>query len=351
MAQRIMIMAGGTGGHVFPALADAQYLQRQNWQVTWLGSNQGIESRIVPEQGIAIDWLPVTGLRGKGLIYKIIGPIMLIKACFQAFKILQERKPDVVLGMGGFVAGPGGLMAKLLGIPLIIHEQNKVPGTTNRLLSSIAVSVLEAFEGSYKPNVKAIATGNPIRSELLNLPAKELWKGQRDFRILILGGSQGAQILNTVIPGALAKLTGIAIKHQTGQIMLNQVIQAYQTLGVKAEASAFITDMRSAYLWADMLICRSGAMTVSEVAAAGLPAIFIPFPHAIDDHQTANAKILTDTGAAMLLRQEDLNSDELLLQISKVQENITAMAQKAQQAARLDATKTVANICIAKAQI
>jgi UDP-N-acetylglucosamine--N-acetylmuramyl-(pentapeptide) pyrophosphoryl-undecaprenol N-acetylglucosamine transferase len=349
MAQRIVIMAGGTGGHVFPALAVAQYLQQQNWEVSWLGSMQGIESRVIPEQGIAIDWLSVSGLRGKGMFAKISAPFMLLKACIQAFNILRQRKPNVVLGMGGFVAGPGGLMAKLLGIPLVIHEQNRVPGTTNKLLSKIAAGVLQAFDGSFKQNVNAQATGNPLRKELLDLPQKELWQGQRDFRILILGGSQGAQILNTEIPNALAKLTGITIKHQTGSAMVDQVNVNYKTLGLEADVSAFIKDMRGSYLWADMLICRAGAMTVSEVAAAGLPAIFIPFPHAIDDHQTANARILTDIGAAFLLAQNDLTSEALLAQVVLIQKNIATMSQKAKQAARPDATQTVANICITKA--
>lgn len=350
MAQRIVIMAGGTGGHVFPALAVAHYLQQHNWEVSWLGTPQGIESRVIPEQGIAIDWLSVNGLRGKGWFSKMIAPFMLLKACKQAFTILRQRKPDVVLGMGGFVAGPGGLMAKILGIPLVIHEQNRVPGTTNRLLSKIAASVLQAFDGSFKQSVQAQATGNPLRSELLDLPQKELWQGQREFRILILGGSQGAQILNTEIPKALVKLTGISVKHQTGTAMLDQVTQHYKELGVSAEVNAFIKDMRSAYLWADMLICRAGAMTVSEVAAAGLPAIFIPFPYAIDDHQTANARILTDIGAAFMLAQKDLTSDALLSQVLQIQQNIALMSQKAKQAARPDATETVATICMTKAQ-
>ena len=351
MAQRIMVMAGGTGGHVFPALAVAQYLQEQNWQVSWLGSKQGLESRVIPEQGIAIDYLSVNGLRGKGLFAKVVAPFMLLKACAQAFKVLRERKPQVVLGMGGFVAGPGGLMAKALGIPLIIHEQNRIPGTTNRLLSKIATSVLEAFSGSFQSKINAVATGNPLRQELTNIPAKDFWQGQREFRILIVGGSQGAQILNTEIPTVLAKLTGVTVRHQTGSAMYEQVLRQYQSLNISAEVSAFIADMRSAYCWADMVICRSGAMTVSEIAAAGLPAILIPFPYAIDDHQTANAKILTDAGAALLLAQRDFNIENVLFQIKYVQDNIAIMVKNAKQIARLDATQAVANICIAKAKL
>ena len=350
MAQRIVIMAGGTGGHVFPALAVAQYLQVHDWEVSWLGTKQGLESRVIPEQGIAIDWLSVNGLRGKGLLAKLTAPLMLGKACYQALSILRKRKPNVVLGMGGFVAGPGGLMAKLLGIPVIIHEQNRIPGTTNRLLSKLAVKVLEAFEGSFSKAVNAIATGNPLRKELLNVPEKELWHGQREFRILIVGGSLGAQILNNVIPSALATLSGVQVKHQTGASMLEQVTQQYQDLGLNAEVSAFISDMRSAYVWADMLICRSGAMTVSELAAASLPSILIPFPYAIDDHQTANARVLADAGAASLLPQQNLTPETLLLQIKYIQDHIESMSMNAKQVARLDATERVAKVCIANAR-
>lgn len=349
MAQRIVIMAGGTGGHVFPALAVAQYLRAHGWEVTWLGSKQGLEANVVPEQGIAIDWLSVNGLRGKGLLAKLTAPLMLCKACYQAYWILRKRKPNVVLGMGGFVAGPGGLMAKILGIPLVIHEQNRIPGTTNRLLSKLAVKVLQAFEDSFSKTVNAITTGNPLRKELLDLPEKELWHGQREFRILIVGGSLGAQILNNVIPSALAALSQIQIKHQTGSQMFEQVANQYRNLGLNAEVSAFITDMRSAYLWADMLICRAGAMTVSELTAAGLPSILIPFPYAIDDHQSANARVLVDVGAASILPQQSLNSEALLLQIKYIQDHIELMSTNAKRVARLDATECVAEVCMANA--
>lgn len=350
MAQRIVIMAGGTGGHVFPALAVAQMLLDKGWQVSWLGTKAGIEARVVPEQGIEIDWLTISGFRGKGFKGKLLAPILLVRACVQALMILRRRKPQLVLGMGGFVAGPGGLMAKLLGIPLVIHEQNRIPGSTNRLLSKVAVAVLEAFPASFPAAVKAVCTGNPLRQDLVNIPAKEIWHAERPLNILIVGGSQGAQALNQMIPTVLTKLAGVNVLHQTGSVMLEEVQQHYATADIKPGARAFITDMREAYIWADMLICRAGAMTISEIAAAGLPAILVPLPHAIDDHQTANARLLVDAGAALMVLQKDLNEQNLLTAIKKIQENIVTMSANARNASRLDATTQVVEICIARAR-
>jgi len=367
MARRIVIMAGGTGGHVFPALAVAQELIEKGWQVSWLGTQKGLESRVIPEQGIEIDWLSVAGVRGKGWLSKITAVLLLIKACIQALKILRQRKPDVVLGMGGFVAGPGGLMAKLLGIPLVIHEQNRVPGTTNRLLARMANQVLEAFPGSFNKKVNAKFTGNPLRKQfgricslqIATLPpslavvdSAERREAHQGINILVVGGSQGAQVLNEVVPDALAALRideMVQIKHQTGAAMQEQVKSRYKELGVNAEVQAFIEDMVSAYQWADLVICRSGAMTVSEVAAAGVPAIFIPLPNAIDDHQTANARYLTDAGAGLLLMQKDLNAATLVEHITKVLKQLDVMSKTAKEYARLDATEIVAGVCMAEA--
>lgn len=351
MARRIVIMAGGTGGHVFPALAVAEYMREQNWEVSWLGTHQGLESRVIPEHGIEIDWLSVAGFRGKGALSKITAVFGLLKACGQAFKILRRRKPQVVLGMGGFVAGPGGLMARLLGIPLVIHEQNKVPGTTNRLLSKLTGNVLEAFQGSFKSEVQAKWTGNPLRKALLQVVKIDSWTDAREFRILIIGGSQGASILNTTVPKVLAQLPHISVKHQTGTAMLATVQKEYQQLGVNAEASAFISDMRAAYEWADMLICRAGAMTVSELAAAGLPAILVPLPNAIDNHQVANAHVLADVGGAIILLQTDLESSKLLRDIKQIQANSAMMSMNAKKVARLDATEQVASVCMTQAKL
>lgn len=350
MAKRIVIMAGGTGGHVFPALAVAQTLIEKGWQVSWLGTQKGLEGRVIPEQGIEIDWLSVAGVRGKGWLSKITAVLLLIKACIQAAKILRKRKPDVVLGMGGFVAGPGGLMAKLLGIPLVIHEQNRVPGTTNRLLARMANQVLEAFPDSFNKKLNAKFTGNPLRKQFVIPPGPPFSKrGLRGINILVVGGSQGAQILNEVVPDALAELNGVEVRHQTGTAMQKQVENRYKELGVKAEVNAFIEDMVSAYQWADLVICRSGAMTVSEVAAAGIPAIFIPLPNAIDDHQTANARYLADVGAGLILRQKDLNAATLVEHITKVLKQLDVMSKTAKEYARLDATEVVAGVCMTEA--
>jgi len=356
MGKRIVIMAGGTGGHVFPALAVAEFLIENGWQVSWLGTHKGLESRVIPEKGIEIDWLSVAGVRGKGLIAKITAVFMLFKACVQAMKILRKRKPDVVLGMGGFVAGPGGLMAKLLGLPLIIHEQNRIPGTTNRLLARWANRVLEAFPSSFNEKIGAKCTGNPLRKQFLNALENRSQRTDDKVRVLIFGGSQGAQILNEIVPEAIAQLQNsglvaqsVQIWHQTGAAMLSEVEGRYQALGIKAETNAFIENMVAAYQWADLVICRAGAMTVSEIAAIGVAAIFIPLPSAIDDHQTANAHFLTDAGAGYLLKQNDLNPVTLAEHITKALKNLTEMSVAAQQCARLDATAVVAGFCVAQA--
>jgi UDP-N-acetylglucosamine--N-acetylmuramyl-(pentapeptide) pyrophosphoryl-undecaprenol N-acetylglucosamine transferase len=350
MGKRIVIMAGGTGGHVFPALAVAQLLAEKGWQVSWLGTLKGLESRVVPANNIEIDWMSVAGVRGKGGLAKIKAVFMLMSACLQAAKILRRRKPDVVLGMGGFVAGPGGLMAKLLGMPLVIHEQNRVPGTTNRVLAKIANQVLEAFPGSFKEAVHAKCTGNPLRKDFLKMPEKKARLPGQGLHLLVVGGSQGAQILNEMVPEAVAMLDNVHIRHQTGSAMVAQVQSRYKALAVDAQVDAFIDDMVAAYQWADLVICRSGAMTVSELAAAGTPAILIPFPHAIDDHQTANARYLTDAGAGQLLIQKELTAAILTEQIIGASKRLNEMAQAAKQCARLDATEVVAASCLAEAE-
>jgi UDP-N-acetylglucosamine--N-acetylmuramyl-(pentapeptide) pyrophosphoryl-undecaprenol N-acetylglucosamine transferase len=349
MGKRIVIMAGGTGGHVFPALAVAQSLTEKGWQVSWLGTHNGLESRVIPENGIEIDWLSVAGMRGKGFAAKLKAVFMLLKSCLQASRILRRRKPDVVLGMGGFVAGPGGLMTKLLGIPLIIHEQNRIPGTTNRLLARIANRILEAFPGTFKKSVNAICTGNPLRKQFLNLSGSASRQAGHDSRILIVGGSQGAQVLNEIVPEAVAELKNVQIRHQTGVAMYEQVESRYKALDINAEVNAFIEDMVSAYQWADMVICRAGAMTVSEIAAIGIPAIFIPLPHAIDNHQVANARYLTDAGAGICLMQKELNSKILAEEITRMLKHLDVMGKAAKKCARLDATEVVAGYCIAEA--
>lgn len=351
MARRIVIMAGGTGGHVFPALAVAEWLRARGWQVSWLGTQSGLESRVVPARRIDIDWLSVAGVRGKGLLAKLKAVFLLLAACVQAWKILRRRKPAVVLGMGGFVAGPGGLMAKVLGIPIVIHEQNRVPGTTNRLLANMANQVLEAFPCSFKEVVGAHWTGNPLREEFLTAAEKIPTPTDGKHRILVIGGSQGAKVLNEVMPETAALLGNVQIKHQTGAAMCEDVMQRYRALQVDAEVVAFIEDIVSAYRWADVVVCRSGAMTVSEVAAVGVPAIFVPYPFAIDDHQVANARFLADAGGGVLLPQQQLNATALAEQIKRALENRVAISRAAKACAKLDATQTVAEYCIAEAGV
>jgi UDP-N-acetylglucosamine--N-acetylmuramyl-(pentapeptide) pyrophosphoryl-undecaprenol N-acetylglucosamine transferase len=358
MGKRIIIMAGGTGGHVFPALAVAEFLKEQGWQVSWLGTHKGLESRIVPESGIEIDWLSISGIRGKGLASKLMAIFMLFKACLQAIKILRKRKPDVVLGMGGYVAGPGGLMARILGIPLVIHEQNRIPGTTNRLLARFANKVLEAFPKSFSIKLNAKHTGNPLRKRFTSTLEYQRKQVEKEVHILIIGGSQGAQILNNIVPEAIAEFRALNDKsitvkviHQTGDALLSQVKDRYDALAVQAKTSAFIDDMVDVYQWADLVICRAGAMTVSEVSAMGLPAIFIPLPTAIDDHQAANARYLTDNGAALLLAQSELNPKILAEYIIKILKNSNEMRASTLSLARLDATALVASYCNAEAEI
>lgn len=348
MSKRIVIMAGGTGGHVFPALAVAVEMRKRGWQVSWLGTRKGLEARVVPAHDIAIDWLSVEGIRGKGLASKLSAVFRLMQACAQARRVLRQRKPDVVLGMGGFVAGPGGLMAKWLGIPLVVHEQNRVPGTTNRWLVKLAADkVLAAFPDSFPPSAHAQFTGNPLRQAFTAIGERKTWQpeSQRPLNILVLGGSQGAKVLNDNVPDALARFNNLAIKHQTGSAMQTEVAQRYQGLDLKAEALAFIDDMAAAYQWADLIICRAGAMTVSEVAACGLPAIFVPLLHAIDDHQTANARYLCEAGAALLLTQPELTAANLQKLIEQAMTSLPAMSLAAKSKAKRDATETVADIC------
>lgn len=353
MSKRIVIMAGGTGGHVFPALAVAQEMARQGWEVSWLGTRKGLEAKVVPANGIAIaiDWLSVAGLRGKGLLSKITAVFKLLQACGQALVILKRRKPQVVLGMGGFVAGPGGLMAKLLGIPLVIHEQNRIPGTTNRLLAKFATRVLEAFPNSFPKTAKAECTGNPLRQAFLQTSSMvTTMTAAPKLKVFVVGGSLGAQILNETVPAAMALVKDVVVRHQTGAAMLDEVTAQYRDLGVEAEAAAFIEDMVAAYQWADLVVCRAGAMTVSELAAMGKPSILVPFPFAIDDHQTANARYLADAGAGLLVPQTELSAEILAQKINEAGQHLSAMAAAAQACARLQATAEVAAICAEEAK-
>lgn len=349
-----MIMAGGTGGHIFPALAVAERLRAEGCVVTWMGTRNGLEARLVPAADIPIDWIGAVGVRGKGWWQRLTAPWRILLACVQAAWILLRRKPQVVLGMGGFVAAPGGLMAALLRIPLVIHEQNRVPGTTNRLLARMARAVLQAFPDSFAPAVGALHTGNPIRREISALPAKPIADAARPLRLLVLGGSQGAKALNGLVPEAVAK-SGVVFEvwHQTGAALLEYTRQRYAANGLPARVEAFVDDMAAAYAWADLAVCRSGAMTVGELCAAGLPAVLVPFPFAIDDHQTANARYLSEAGAADLLPQAQLDAAGLAERLSGLaaqRELLHAMAAKARALATPEATQQVAAVCLREAK-
>ena len=351
MVARIMILAGGTGGHIFPALAVARELRDMGNEVIWMGSQAGMENRVVPPAGFTLRRLAVSGFRGKGWAAKLATPFRLIRACLQAGQILISDRPAVVLGMGGFVAGPGGFMARLFGIPLVIHEQNRIPGTTNRILVKWANLALEAFPGSFSTLAGARCVGNPLRREIVGaVPQVKTWSGT-ELKILVVGGSQGAEALNRMVPEALA-LSGTSIRvwHQTGVAMHEETQAHYRRLGLAdAKVAPFIEDMAEAYRWADLAICRAGAMTVSELTAAGLPAVLVPFPYAIDDHQTANARYLSESGAAILMPQSELSAERLAAEIQSLQqdpERLQAMSRESRLLARLDAASEVAALCL-----
>ena len=345
----ILIMAGGTGGHVFPALAVAEQLQAQGWPVHWLGTHAGLEARVVPEAGIPMHWIAVKGLRGKGLWRKLWAPFMLLWALLQAALVLLTLRPAAVLGMGGFTTGPGGLMAWLLRRPLLIHEQNSVAGLTNRLLAPLADPVLEAFPGSLR---NARHTGNPVRDSIASLPFAASEPRGRRARLLVVGGSLGAAALNERVPQALAGMQENhrpEVWHQTGLRLIDEARGAYQAAGVEVRLEPFIEDMAAAYQWADLVLCRSGALTVAELAAVGVASILVPYPYAVDDHQTANARYLVDAGAARLLPQAEMDVDHLrqALQLLQQPEQLQDMARRARDKAMPDAARQVADYCIA----
>lgn len=345
----MLIMAGGTGGHVFPALAVAEELQTQGWQVHWLGTRIGLEARVVPPTGIPMHWINVKGLRGKGLLRKLGAPFMLLWALLQAGMVMLKVRPAAVLGMGGFTTGPGGLMAWLLRRPLVIHEQNSIAGLTNRLLAPLAQPVLEAFPGSL---TKALHTGNPVRRSIASIQFTESEMGGRQARLLVVGGSLGAAILNQQVPATLAAMVPDqrpAVWHQTGLKLIDAAHQAYADAGVDVRLDAFIDDMAEAYQWADLVLCRAGALTIAELAAAGVASILVPYPHAVDDHQTTNAAYLVDAGAAVLLPQTELDVTRLLalLSLLKQPQQLQQMARLARACAMPAAAQQVAARCIA----
>ncbi|WP_087016607.1 undecaprenyldiphospho-muramoylpentapeptide beta-N-acetylglucosaminyltransferase [Thaumasiovibrio subtropicus] len=342
--KKLLVMAGGTGGHVFPGLAVAHRLQAQGWQVRWLGTEDRMEAQLVPQHGIEIDFIRVKGLRGQGIKRLLAAPFQILGAVMQARRHISAYQPDVVLGMGGYVSGPGGVAAWLSGIPVVLHEQNAVAGLTNQWLAKIAKSVLQAFPGAFadKPVV-----GNPVRQDVVEMPSPESRFNGREgpLRVLVMGGSQGARVLNQTVPEAVAKLgQNVVVRHQAGKGNSESVGKAYMPAGVKVEVSDFIDDVAGAYAWADVIVCRSGALTVSELAAAGLGAVFVPFMHK-DRQQALNADHLVDAGAAVMIEQPDLTADKLAEQLTLLnRDRLMKMASRAREMAILDADQQVADV-------
>jgi UDP-N-acetylglucosamine--N-acetylmuramyl-(pentapeptide) pyrophosphoryl-undecaprenol N-acetylglucosamine transferase len=352
MSRTILIMAGGTGGHVMPGLAVAGEMRRRRWNVVWLGNPAGMEADLVPRHGIPMRAVRFGGLRGKGLRTRLMLPWNLLRACWQSGLALRAERPAVVLGLGGYVSFPGGLMTRLSGRALVLHEQNSVAGLANRVLARIADTVLEAFPGTLPD---ADWTGNPVRADIAALPAPaERWAGrQGPLRLLVVGGSLGAQALNQALPAALALIPPAArpqVVHQCGRGQGAAVAQAYRDAGVQADAREFIDDMAGELAAADLAVCRAGAMTVAELAAAGVPAVLVPYPHAVDDHQTGNARFLVERGAAWLLPQAQADAAGLAALIGAADRQVLLrMAEQARAAARPDATGAVADACEAAA--
>jgi UDP-N-acetylglucosamine--N-acetylmuramyl-(pentapeptide) pyrophosphoryl-undecaprenol N-acetylglucosamine transferase len=364
MQQRtLMVMAGGTGGHVFPGLAVAHLMQAWGWKVVWLGNPAGMEATLVPKHGIPMEYVRFGGLRGKGLKTKLMLPVNLLRACAQSLSVLRRVKPDVVLGMGGYITFPAGLMTALSGRPLVLHEQNSIAGLANKVLAKVAKRVLVAFPNAL-PNAEW--TGNPIREELARTLAPKARYAQRSgpLNLLVVGGSLGAAALNEVVPRALAMLAPQErphVVHQAGAKHIDALKANYAQAGLLLPAEGeeadvqlvpFIDDMTSAYAKADLVICRSGAMTVAEIAAVGVAAFFVPFPFAVDDHQTTNAAFLADHGAALVVQQRDLTAEGLVAWLrSQTRETLAEMAERSRSLAKPDATEQVAQICASVAGV
>jgi UDP-N-acetylglucosamine--N-acetylmuramyl-(pentapeptide) pyrophosphoryl-undecaprenol N-acetylglucosamine transferase len=351
--QSVLIMAGGTGGHIFPGLAVADSLRQLGVEVRWLGARGGMECQRVPSWGIPLDVVDISGLRGKGAGRWLRAPWKLLRAVTHAARLLGENRPACAISFGGYAAGPGGLAARLRGIPLLVHEQNRVPGLTNRVLARFASRVLQAFPGTWEAGMRPVTCGNPVRQDVAALPAPEERLAGRSgpVRLLVTGGSQGARSLNRLVPAALGRVSSglqVEVRHQCGQGWLEETTDAYQAAGLEADVTEFIDDMADAYGWADVLVCRAGALTVSEVAAAGLAAVFVPFPHAVDDHQTRNAEFLVERGAALLLAEAGLDAERLAQALNDLlgdRPRQIDMAIRSRAAATPDSAGQVARLC------
>lgn len=346
----IMMMAGGTGGHVYPAMAVADYLKDHGWNVVWLATEGGMENRLIEGKGYTKAMMTMRGVRGKGLLGWLMLPARLFAALKQAKQAIKQHQPNVVLGMGGFAAFPGGVMAKLMGKPLVIHEQNSVAGLTNKVLSFIANRILVAFPRVLEE--RAMLVGNPVRQVLTQIETPEIRYPRRSgkLKLLVVGGSLGAAALNDVLPKAIAKLPlkgRPEVIHQAGEKHIDALNQLYASLGLDVEAKAFIHDMAEVYQWADLVICRAGALTVAELACVGVASVLVPFPHAVDDHQTTNAQYLVENGAALLVQQKDLDVDKTLAILQDLtRETCQKMAVNARKLAKPEATTIVAKICM-----
>ena len=352
MSKTIMIMAGGTGGHIFPALAVAHKMRDAGWRVVWLGNPDGMEAKLVPQHGFEMVNLKFAALRGKGVLRKLLLPLNLLKGFWQARQAIRQVQPDVVLGMGGYITFPGGMMASLLGKPLVIHEQNSVAGLANRVLAGVADRIVTGFPDVLK---KGVWAGNPVRPEIAKIapPAERFAEHTGALRVLVIGGSLGAQALNEMVPKGMALLAESEqpqIVHQAGEKHIEALKANYAAVGVQAHCVSFIEDMAGAYEWADLVICRAGALTVAELAATGVASILVPFPHAVDDHQTGNAKFLVNVGGAFLLPQTELTPESIALIRNYSRGQLLEMAEKARSLAKPDATEEVATICAESAK-
>jgi UDP-N-acetylglucosamine--N-acetylmuramyl-(pentapeptide) pyrophosphoryl-undecaprenol N-acetylglucosamine transferase len=351
----VLIMAGGTGGHLFPALAVAKVLRERGVPVVWLGVPASMEAKLVPANGFPIEWLKVKGIRGKGFATLALAPLTILGAVFQAMGVLRRVRPRAVLGAGGYVSGPGGIAAWILRIPLLIHEQNAIPGMTNRWLARLAGAVLQAFPNSFAAGVRARTVGNPVRADIAAIAEPKLRFAGRGAptRLLVFGGSLGAQRLNLMVPQALARIEPTSrpqVRHQAGARGLAAALAAYEGAQVEAEVTAFIDDMAGAYAWADLAVCRAGAMTISELQAAGLGALLVPFPSATDDHQTRNAEALVSVGAGRVLQERDMTVETLsacIVELTADRGRLLAMADAARRTRVIDAAARVADLCLA----
>ncbi|MDD2885483.1 MAG: undecaprenyldiphospho-muramoylpentapeptide beta-N-acetylglucosaminyltransferase [Dechloromonas sp.] len=347
MSKTILIMAGGTGGHIFPALAVANSLRKSGWRVVWLGNPEGMEARLVPQHGFEMVWVQFAALRGKGLLRKLLLPLNLLRGFWQGWQAIRQVRPNVVLGMGGYITFPGGMMAALRGVPLVLHEQNSVAGLANKTLASVADAIVTGFPEALK---KGRWLGNPVRPEIARLapPAERFADREGALHVLVLGGSLGAQVLNEMIPQGMARLAADQlpqIVHQAGEKHLEALQANYAAVGVQAHCVPFIEDMAGAYEWADLVICRAGALTVAELAAAGVASILVPYPHAVDDHQTANARFMVNVGGAFLLPQHELTPDSIALIRNYSRGQLLEMAEKARSLAKPQATEDVVTLC------